>query len=317
MVSLADSLWHRNRVLAEAALEHTFVQGIASGELARATFAYYVGQDAAFLDAFSRAYALALAKSPDQDGLIAFRELLDAAADELCLHRGYADRWDVDLHQAADPATVAYANFSGVLLELVTDGAQQVVPVGHVAIGLHPEGRLSVDDAHNATATWGHRDQDVDRIGCGAVDRADLGHRLNRVEDVDREPVTQEDHEAVPGGNGQRIAGRELDQFRIIAGAANQPWPGGLAKGQPEPQRRAHSHHRLMQVLDRLDEVRLPDHDIDIVRLVDGHHIPGKRRRGHKHHAATRTRQLRPMLGMRTVLFAGAAFALRGSAYGP
>jgi pimeloyl-ACP methyl ester carboxylesterase len=38
-----------------------------------------------------------------------------------------------------------------------------------------------------------------------------------------------------------------------------------------------------MQVLDRLDEVRLPDHDIDIVRLVDGHHIPGKRRRGHMH----------------------------------
>jgi thiaminase (transcriptional activator TenA) len=36
-------------VLAEAALEHSFVQGIASGELARATFAYYVGQDAAFL----------------------------------------------------------------------------------------------------------------------------------------------------------------------------------------------------------------------------------------------------------------------------
>ena len=87
MASLADSLWHRNRVLAEAALEHPFVQGIASGELARATFAYYVGQDAAFLDAFCRAYALALAKSPDQDGLIAFRELLDAAADELRLHR--------------------------------------------------------------------------------------------------------------------------------------------------------------------------------------------------------------------------------------
>ena len=30
MVSLADSLWHRNRVLAKAALEHPFVQGIAS-----------------------------------------------------------------------------------------------------------------------------------------------------------------------------------------------------------------------------------------------------------------------------------------------
>ena len=122
-----------------------------------------------------------------------------------------------------------------MLLELVTDGAQQVAPVGHVAIGLHPEGRLSVDDAHNATATRGHRDQDVNRIGCGAVDRADLGYRLDRVEDVDREPVTQEDYEAVPGGDGQSIAGRELDEFKIVAGAANQPWPGGLAEGQPEP----------------------------------------------------------------------------------
>jgi thiaminase (transcriptional activator TenA) len=106
VASRSDSLWQQNRVLAEAALEHPFVQGIASGELTRATFAYYVGQDAAFLDAFCRAYALALAKSPDQDGLIAFRELLDAAAEELRLHRGYADRWNVDLHQVADPASV-------------------------------------------------------------------------------------------------------------------------------------------------------------------------------------------------------------------
>ena len=74
MASLSESLWHQNQVLAQAALAHPFVQGIASGELPRATFAYYVGQDAAFLDAFCRAYALALAKSPDRDGLIAFRE---------------------------------------------------------------------------------------------------------------------------------------------------------------------------------------------------------------------------------------------------
>jgi thiaminase (transcriptional activator TenA) len=101
---------------------------------APATFAYYVGQDAAFLDAFCRAYALALAKSPDQDGLIAFRELLDAAADELRLHRGYADRWDVDLHQAADPATAAYTNF---LLAVAA-----LEPVGHIAAAMTPCMRL-------------------------------------------------------------------------------------------------------------------------------------------------------------------------------
>jgi thiaminase (transcriptional activator TenA) len=134
VTSLSDSLWHRNRVLAETALEHSFVQGIASGELARAKFAYYVGQDAAFLDAFCRAYALAVAKSPDQDGLIAFRELLDGAADELRLHQGYAARWDVDLHQAADPATAAYTNFVLAVAALE--------PVGHIAAAMTPCMRL-------------------------------------------------------------------------------------------------------------------------------------------------------------------------------
>ena len=134
MASLADSSRHRNRVLAEAALEHPFVQGITSGELAPATFAYYVGQDAAFLDAFCRAYALALAKSPDRDGLMAFRELLEAATDELRLHQGYAARWDVDLHQEADPATSAYTNF---LLAVAA-----LEPVGHIAAAMTPCMRL-------------------------------------------------------------------------------------------------------------------------------------------------------------------------------
>ena len=134
MASLSQSLWHRNRVLAEAALEHLFVQGIASGELARATFAHYVGQDAVFLDAFCRAYALGLAKSPDREGLIAFRELVDAAADELRLHNGYAARWGVDLRQAADPATSAYTDF---LLAVAA-----LEPVGHIAAAMTPCMRL-------------------------------------------------------------------------------------------------------------------------------------------------------------------------------
>ncbi len=134
MGSLSESLWDRNRGLAGAALGHQFVQGIASGTLARATFAYYVGQDAAFLDAFCRAYALGLAKSPDREGLIAFRELLDAATDELRLHTGFAARWGVDLHQAADPATSAYTDF---LLAVAA-----LEPVGHIAAAMTPCMRL-------------------------------------------------------------------------------------------------------------------------------------------------------------------------------
>ena len=134
MASLSDSLWDRNRVLAGAALEHLFVQGIASGELARATFAFYVGQDAVFLDAFCRAYALGLAKSPDREGLIAFGELLDAAAGELRLHTDYAARWRVDVHRAADPATSACTD---LLLAVAA-----LEPVGHIAAAMTPCMRL-------------------------------------------------------------------------------------------------------------------------------------------------------------------------------
>jgi thiaminase/transcriptional activator TenA len=165
VASLSDSLWHRNRVLAEAALEHPFVQGIASGELARAAFAYYVGQDAAFLDAFCRAYALALAKSPDQDGLIAFRELLDAAAEELRLHRGYAERWNVDLHQAADPATAAYTNF---LLAVAA-----LEPVGHIAAAMTPCMRLYAP--RPAAGRSDKARQSLSRVGDDLLQRAVRG----------------------------------------------------------------------------------------------------------------------------------------------
>ncbi|WP_082982963.1 TenA family protein [Mycobacterium sp. 1423905.2] len=134
MVSLSDSLWRRNQDIARAALQHPFVQGIASGELVRAKFAHYVGQDAAYLDAYCRAYALALAKSPDRDGLMVFKELLDAASDELRLHQGYAARWGVDLYPAPDPATSAYTNF---LLAVAA-----LEPVGHIAAAMTPCMRL-------------------------------------------------------------------------------------------------------------------------------------------------------------------------------
>jgi thiaminase/transcriptional activator TenA len=59
----ARELWQSHRDLANDCLKHPFVQGIASGQLARAKFQVYVAQDAYFLEAFARAYALALARS--------------------------------------------------------------------------------------------------------------------------------------------------------------------------------------------------------------------------------------------------------------
>lgn len=112
MMGLAKTLWVENTDLAQAALEHPFVQGLRAGSLPRNCFQSYIAQDAYFLDAFARAYALALAHSPDQRGVRDFFDLLSGVQEELRLHTSYATAWGVDL-SAVTPteATLAYTDF--------------------------------------------------------------------------------------------------------------------------------------------------------------------------------------------------------------
>ncbi|HEU4421687.1 MAG TPA: TenA family protein [Pilimelia sp.] len=111
-MSLADTLWQANADLAAAALAHPFVRGLADGSLPRAAFAGYIAQDAFFLESFARAYALALAHSPDRAGLDAFGDLLTGVREELAMHATYARRWGVDLAGVTPaPATLAYTDF--------------------------------------------------------------------------------------------------------------------------------------------------------------------------------------------------------------
>lgn len=110
--SLAGQLWSANRDLAQRCLDHPFVQGLAQGTLPRDCFAAYVAQDASFLESFARAYALAIAHSPDRSSLLAFHGLLQGVLAELELHAGYAQRWGIDLESTSPlPATTAYTSF--------------------------------------------------------------------------------------------------------------------------------------------------------------------------------------------------------------
>lgn len=130
----AREMWNANRETAVACLRHPFVQGIATGDLPRPRFTFYVGQDAHFLDAYARAYALALAKAPDRGTMEGFRDLLGGALGELGLHRGYAARWGVDLTPEPAPATAAYTDF---LLRVAWSE-----PAGHIAAAMAPCMRL-------------------------------------------------------------------------------------------------------------------------------------------------------------------------------
>lgn len=112
VTALSAVLWRDNADLAEAALNHPFVRGLADGSLPAERFAAFIGQDAFFLDAFARAYALALAARPDRTGLGAFADLLAGVRQELTLHAAYASRLGVDLTTLTPaPATLAYTDF--------------------------------------------------------------------------------------------------------------------------------------------------------------------------------------------------------------
>lgn len=130
----ASALFDENLDVAAACRDHPFVQGIASGSLDRAAFAFYIGQDAVFLGAFARAYALCLAKAPDTATMTVFKELLDGVFDELELHRSYSARWGVDLDAEPAPATLAYADF---LLRVAA-----LEPPGHTCAAMAPCMRL-------------------------------------------------------------------------------------------------------------------------------------------------------------------------------
>jgi thiaminase/transcriptional activator TenA len=111
-VTISETVWRDNNDLAEAAMRHPFVRGLADGTLPRDRFVDFIAQDAFFLESFARAYALALAHSPDRTGLEAFGDLLAGVREELRLHASYAKSLGIDLTSVEPaPATLAYTDF--------------------------------------------------------------------------------------------------------------------------------------------------------------------------------------------------------------
>lgn len=134
-MALSAKLWQQYLDLANESLAHPFVQGIADGTLPKQTFAYYVGQDAFFLEAFARAYSIAAAKAPTWQSFNVFHDLAAGVLAELKLHQSYAQSWSVDLAQVKPgTATRQYTDFL-----LATAWSQ---PIGVTAVAMSPCMRL-------------------------------------------------------------------------------------------------------------------------------------------------------------------------------
>ncbi|HLP89545.1 MAG TPA: TenA family protein [Nostocaceae cyanobacterium] len=134
-MTLSNDLWLKNQDLAETCLQHPFVQGIGNGTLDKHKFAYYVGQDAFFLEAFARAYSIAAAKAPNWQGFTAFYQLVGGVVAELNLHQDYAAKWGINL-QSVEPGT-ATRHYTDFLLATAWGG-----DVGLTAAAMSPCMRL-------------------------------------------------------------------------------------------------------------------------------------------------------------------------------
>lgn len=111
-MTLSQQLWQQNQDLVEASLNHPFVQGIADGSLDQRCFAFYVAQDAFFLESFARAYSIAAAKAPEREGFKTFHQLAGGVLEELNLHQHYAQQWGIDIQQVTPSvATRRYTDF--------------------------------------------------------------------------------------------------------------------------------------------------------------------------------------------------------------
>ena len=132
---LSTILWQANSDLAQASLMHPFIRGIGDGSLPVENFAYYVGQDAFFLEAFARAYSISAAKAPTWESFQVFHSLADGVLQELTLHQKYAQSQHVDLKTVVPgTATRQYTDFL-----LATAWSQ---PVGMTAVAMSPCMRL-------------------------------------------------------------------------------------------------------------------------------------------------------------------------------
>ena len=94
-------LWDENQKIAKACLQHPFVVGLGSGSLPQDAFKRYVAQDAFFLRAFLRAYAICAAKCEPLEQIKAFHNFMGGAIEELNLHAQYAAALGIDLKNVA------------------------------------------------------------------------------------------------------------------------------------------------------------------------------------------------------------------------
>ena len=171
----------------EAYTRHRFVQALGDGSLPRSAFLHYLRQDYVFLVHYSRAWALAVAKSSSLEEMKVAATTVDALVNhemrlhvEVCAAEGIAEAQLFEVREA--PQNLAYtryvldSGYSGGFLDLMA--ALSPCAMGYGEIGL----ALAAEASSDAYRPWidtyaGEEYQDV-CAGIGAMIDSALEERL-------------------------------------------------------------------------------------------------------------------------------------------
>ena len=129
-------------------------------------------------------------------------------------------------------------------------------------------GREAVDDADYSAALRAFGDEDLKRVRGRGEYAADFLHVLYPVEDVDGVAFAHDDDKGVSRVHFLRVFYRALLHLRVVPVVADEAVAGRFAEGYSEFYAGSGRHHRLIEVLDRFDEVALSYDYVRVLRYV-------------------------------------------------
>ncbi|WMY79109.1 bifunctional hydroxymethylpyrimidine kinase/phosphomethylpyrimidine kinase [Citricoccus sp. I39-566] len=106
------ALWAAGAEITAAIADSDFVRALVDGSLPQHAFAFYLAQDALYLNGYARALAALAARSTDPDAQVYWSQAATGAlTEEAELHRGWLGTAGHTATPAPGPVTAAYTNF--------------------------------------------------------------------------------------------------------------------------------------------------------------------------------------------------------------
>jgi thiaminase/transcriptional activator TenA len=158
-VSFTESLWQHISPIYGAILAHPFIHELATGDLDRERFVFYMQQDSLYLQDFSRALAIAGARLPKPQDMESYLRFASGALTvERALHETYFREFGVDAVATKSPACLAYTHYllSTAALGTSAEALAALLPCFWIyrEVGNHIMTQASNNLAENPYARW-------------------------------------------------------------------------------------------------------------------------------------------------------------------